>query len=347
MEKIFWDKALSGEDIFLYVIGNQNGMRVEISNFGATIVGLYVPDKNGTIENVVMGYDKLSDYYKNWHGIGCSVGPNANRIANATFSLDGKQYKLEAGRDGHNLHSHSSLSYQKRVWLVEKCSDNEISFFCECAEGEMGFPGNKANRITFTVTDDNVLKIHYYVTTDKKTIINMTNHSYFNLSGNLSSSVKKHELWLDCPHYTPIDGHGIPTGEIKSVKDTVMDFTVPKKLEVGLDRNCSELKATGGYDHNFCVRDWDGKLKKIAGLYEEKSGRGMEVYTDLPGIQIYTGNYLGVCKGRHKKIYRTHGAICMETQYFPNHINEENFVSAVFDKEKPYDSTTIYKFFVK
>jgi aldose 1-epimerase len=175
----------------------------------------------------------------------------------------------------------------------------------------------------------------------------MTNHSYFNLSGNLSSSVKKHELWLDCPHYTPIDEHCIPTGEIKSVKDTVMDFTVPKKLEEGLDSNSAELKATGGYDHNFCVRDWDGELKKIGSLYEEKSGRGMEVYTDLPGIQIYTGNYLGVCMGRHKKIYRTHGAICMETQYFPNHINEENFVSAVFDKEKPYDSTTIYKFFVK
>lgn len=347
MEKIFWDKALSGEDIFLYVIKNKNGMRVEISNFGATIVGLYVPDKNGTIENVVMGYERLSHYYQNWHGIGCSVGPNANRIANAKFSIDGKEYFLEAGRDGHNLHSHFTLSYQKRVWLLEKHEENEIVFFCECADGEMGFPGNKVNYITFTVNDDNELKIHYHVTTDKKTIVNMTNHSYFNLSGNLSSSIKNHLLWLACSNYTPIDDKGIPTGEIRSVKDTVMDFTVAKALSSGLESDSEEIKKTKGYDHNFCVDNWDGTLKKIGRLYEENSGRCMEVFTDLPGIQIYTGNYLGICRGRDKKIYKTHGAICMETQYFPNHINEENFVSAIFDKDNPYDSTTIYKFSVE
>ena len=347
MEKIFWDKALSGEDIFLYVIKNKNGMRVEISNFGATIVGLYVPDKNGTIENVVMGYDKLAHYYQNWHSIGCSVGPNANRIANAKFSLDGKEYFLEAGRDGHNLHSHFILSYQKRVWLLKKHEENEVVFFFECAEGEMGFPGNKVNQISFTVTDDNELKIHYYVTTDKKTIVNMTNHSYFNLSGNLSSSVKNHILWLACSRYTPIDDNGIPTGEIKNVNDTVMDFTMAKKLSDGLESDSEEIRKTKGYDHNFCVDNWDGSLKKIGQLYEENSGRCMEVFTDLPGIQIYTGNYLGRCMGRNKVIYKTHGAICMETQYYPNHINEENFVSAIFDKDNPYDSTTIYKFSVK
>ena len=329
------------------VLQNKNGMRVEISNFGATIVGLYVPDKKGKIENVVMGYDKLFDYYRNWHSIGCSVGPNANRIANATFSLDGEKYELEKGRDGHNLHSHFSLSYQKRIWIVDSHSENEISFYMKCADGEMGFPGNKENRITFTVTEENELKIHYYVTTDKKTIVNMTNHSYFNLSGDLSSSVKKHILWLDCPYYTPIGEHGIPTGEIKSVEGTFMDFTGGRLLKDGLMSKCPELKVTYGYDHNFCVRDWDKTVKKIGSLYEEKSGRFMEVYTDLPGVQIYTGNYLGICKGRNKKIYKSHGAICMETQYFPNHINEENFVSAVFDKDNPYDSTTIYKFSVK
>ena len=347
MKKVFWDKAVSGEDIYLYVIENKSGMYAEISNFGATIVGLYVPDKKGKIENVVMAYDKLSDYYKNWHGIGCSVGPNANRIANGEFSVDGKTYQLEKGRDGHNLHSHFSLSYQKRIWDVENYEDNEITFFCECADGEMGFPGNKVNRITFTITEENELKIHYYVTTDQKTIVNMTNHSYFNLSGDLTSTVKKHILWLDCPYYTPIEEHGIPTGEIKSVKDGVMDFTVPKKIGDGIDSRNEELKKTNGYDHNFCVKDWDGSLKLIGRLYEEKSGRCMEIFSDLPGVQIYTGNYLGVCKGRDKKIYKTHGAVCMETQYFPNHINEETFVSAVFDKDKPYDSTTIYKFSVK
>lgn len=347
MKKVFWDKALNGEDIFLYVIGNKNGMYAEISNFGATIVGLYVPDKKGTIENVVMGYDKLSDYYKNWHGIGCSVGPNANRIANGEFVIDGERYQLEKGSDGHNLHSHFSLSYQKRVWQVETYKEDEITFFCECADGEMGFPGNKKNRITFSITDENELKIHYYVTTDKKTIVNMTNHSYFNLSGNLSGKVKNHMLWLDCLQYTPIDDKGIPTGEIKSVKNSVMDFTTAKKIGEGIDSSDKELKQTKGYDHNFCVKDWDGNLKLIGSLFEEKSGRCMEVFTDLPGVQIYTGNYLGLCKGRHKTVYKTHGAICMETQYFPNHINEENFVSAIFDKDKAYDSTTIYKFSVR
>lgn len=347
MEKIFWDRAKSGEDIFLYIIQNSNGMRVEISNFGAIIWGLYVPDKNGKIENVVMGYDKFADYYKNWHGIGCTVGPNANRIADAKFILDGKEYCLEAGPDGHNLHSNFTLGYQKRVWSVDRYAENEITFSIECKDGEMGFPGNKFNRVTFTVTEENELKIHYYVTTDKKTIVNMTNHSYFNLSGDLTTSIKNHTLWLDCPHYTPVDDHGIPTGEMKSVTDTVMDFTVPKKIGIGLKSGDKELKKANGYDHNFCIRDWDKSLKVIGRLYEEKSGRCMEVFTDLPGIQIYTGNYLGVCFGRDKKIYKTHGAICMETQYFPNHINEENFVSAIFDEEHPYDSTTIYKFSIK
>lgn len=347
MEKIYWDKTQNGEEIFLYVIQNQNGMRVEISNFGATVWGLYVPDKNGKIENVVMGYDKLSDYYKNWHGIGCTVGPNANRIAHAKFFIDDKEYRLEAGPDGHNLHSHFTLSYQKRIWRVDKHEENEIIFSCECAEGEMGFPGNKVNRVTFTVTPENELKIHYYVTTDKKTIINMTNHSYFNLSGKLTTTVKDHILWLDCPHYTPIDSKGIPTGEIRSVKESIMDFTEPKRIGDGIESGNVELKKTNGYDHNFCVRNWDKSLKRIGQLYEEKSGRCMEVFSDLPGIQIYTGNYLGRCRGRDRKIYKTHGAVCMETQYFPNHINEENFVSAIFDVDNPYDSTTIYKFSVK
>ena len=230
VKRVFWDKAVSGEDIFLYVIGNEKGMYAEISNFGATIVGLYVADKNGKIENVVMGYDDLSDYYKNWHGIGSTVGPNANRIANGEFMLDGERYQLEKGRDGHNLHSHFTLGYQKRIWHVENHEENTITFSNECADGEMGFPGNKQNHITFTITEDNELKIHYFVATDKKTIINLTNHSYFNLSGDLSSTVKKHILWLDCPYYTPIANQGIPTGEIKSVQDTVMDFTVPRRI---------------------------------------------------------------------------------------------------------------------
>jgi len=347
MEKIFLDKAQSGEDFFLYVIQNQNGLRAEICNFGAIIWGLYVPDKHGKIKNVVMGYEKLAHYYNNWHGIGCTVGPNANRIADAKFLLDDKEYCLEKGPDGHNLHSHFTLGYQKRIWSVEKYKENEITLYCKCEDGEMGFPGKKENRVTFTVTDDNELKIHYYVETNKKTIINMTNHSYFNLSGKLDSTVKNHVLWLDCPCYTPIGEKGIPTGEVKSVENTVMDFTMPKKIGDGLNSGNAELKKTNGYDHNFCVRDWDKNLKLVGRLYEEKSGRCMEVFTDLPGIQIYTGNYLGIFMGRDRKLYKTHGAICMETQYFPNHINEENFVSAIFDEEHPYDSTTIYKFSVK
>lgn len=347
MKKVFWEKALSGEDIFLYTLENKNGMRVEISNFGATITGLYVPDKKGKIEDVVMSYDKLSDYYKNWHNIGCCIGPNVNRISDACFFIDGNLYHLEKGRDGHNLHSHYALGYQKRVWIEEEVSDAKLTLFCECAHGEMGFPGNKVNRITFTLTEENELKIHYHVTTDKKTIINMTNHSYFNLSGNLSSSIKNHILWLNCACYTPMGEHGIPTGEIKDVSDTVMDFTKPKKIGTGLDSDDGEIAAAKGYDHNFCVNDWDGTQKKIGCLWEENSGRYLEVYSDLPGVQVYTANYLGICMGKNKKIYKTHGAVCLETQYFPNHINEENFVSALFDENHPYDSTTVYKFSVK
>ncbi len=347
MEKKFWDKATSGEDIYIYALENKNGMRVEVSNFGATILGLYVPDKKGKIEDVVMGYDDLASYYKNWHSIGQSVGPNANRIANAKFSLSGKEYQLQAGNDGHNLHSHFTLSYQKRIWLVKQYDEQAITFMCECSDCEMGFPGNKVNEITFTLTEDNEVKIHYHVTTDKETIVNMTNHSYFNLSGNLSSTVKKHKLWLSCSHYTPIDESMIPTGEIADVKDTPMDFTTEKMLGEAIDSDFSQIKQTSGLDHNFCIDDWDGRQKKVASLYEEKSGRYMEVYTDLPGMQIYTANYIGICLGKKKKVYKTHGAVCMETQYFPNHINEENFVSAIFDEQNPYDSTTIFKFSVR
>lgn len=348
MEKVFWDKAVTGDDIYIYILKNKNGMSAEISNFGATVLSLSAPDKKGKIENVVMAYDKLADYYKNWHGIGCSVGPNANRIANAKFSIDGEEYLLEAGRDGHNLHSHFTLSYQKKVWAVENTNgENEITFICESADGEMGFPGNKVNRITFTLTDENEFKIHYYVTTDKKTIVNMTNHSYFNLSGKLSSSIKKHTLWLNCSKYTPVSEGGIPTGEMKDVTGTVMDFTTEKTLKEGLESGAPEIKKACGYDHNFCVDNWDGTMKCVAGLYDKKSGRYMEVFSDLPGIQVYSGNYLGICKGRYGEVYRSHGAVCLETQYFPNHINEPNFISAVFDSEHPYDSTTVYKFSVK
>ena len=337
---------VDGKTTGLSVLKNQKGMEVCVTSFGGRIVSIMVPDKRGLMRDVVLGFDNVQDYMTYPTDFGATIGQYANRINQGKFTLDGVDYQLPQNNFGHCLHG-GPKGFQYQIFDVEQPNEQVLELSYLCKDGEEGFPGNVQCKVVMTLTDDNAIDLKYSAETDKPTIVNMTNHSYFNLSGKLTTTVKDHILWLDCPHYTPIDSKGIPTGEIRSVKESIMDFTELKRIGDGIESGNVELKKTNGYDHNFCVRNWDKSLKRIGQLYEEKSGRCMEVFTDLPGIQIYTGNYLGRCRGRDRKIYKTHGAVCMETQYFPNHINEENFVSAIFDVDNPYDSTTIYKFSVK
>lgn len=349
MDKKLFGVAKSGEEIYLYILENKNGVRAEVMNYGANLVRLYVPDKTGKVEDIVFGFDRLEDYYHNGNFFGCTVGPNANRIENAKVTIEGATYQLNDNDGGNNLHSDGRLGYHKRVWVVESMSEDssEITFYSECANGEMGLPGNKCNRVTYSLNDENELKIHYHVTTDKKTLINMTNHSYFNLSGKLNKTIRKHELQMKCSRYTPLKPGGIPTGEIAETKGTPMDFSNPKAIGTGLVSKFQQIQMCRGYDHNFCIDGWDDSLKTFATVYEPESGRTMEVSTTLPGVQLYTANCVGICPGKELKLYRSYGALCLETQYYPNNANVDNFPKAIFGPDKPYDATTVYKFGVR
>lgn len=343
MKKTVFGTMEDGTEIYLYSMENSNGMKAEVINYGAILANLYVPDKQGRIEDVVLGYDKLEDYYANAANFGATIGPNANRIANAAFALEGIEYKLDANDGKNNLHSHLDLGYHKKVWKAEE-SDNSITFYLEGPDGEMGFPGNKKIKVSYTLTEDNELKIHYHATSDKQTIINMTNHSYFNLAGHDAGEIYGHILTLNAAHYTPVVAGAIPTGEIAPVQGTPMDFAEPKQIGNEIDADFEQLKLTGGYDHNWVLDGEAGTLRHIATVEEPGSGRVMKVYTDLPGVQFYAGNFIEKGAGKRGAVYDYRNGLCLETQYYPDTANKPSFPSAVFGPDREYDTTTIYKF---
>lgn len=343
MEKQLFGTAKDGTDIYLYTLANKNGMKAQVMNFGAILVNLFVPDKNGNIADVNLGYDTLEAYYTNGSNFGATIGPNANRIAGAAFELHGVWYELDANDGVNNLHSHADKGFHKKIWDVTE-GDNSITFSTESPDGEMGFPGNKKVSVTYTLTEENELKITYHATSDKDTILNLTNHSYFNLAGHGSGSNGAHLVWMKASHYTPVVAGAIPTGEIAPVAGTPMDFTSPRRIGDDVDADFEQLTLTGGYDHNWVVDDWNGEVQLIATVTEPTSGRKMSVYTDLPGVQFYVGNFMAPETGKGGAQYDYRGGFCPETQYFPNTANEPSFPSAVYGPDRAYESTTIYKF---
>jgi len=343
VSKSSFGKGPAGEPVVLYSISNDKGMKVCLSSLGATIVSLFVPDAEGKTEDVVLGYDTPEEYYTHDAYFGAVVGPNANRIDNASFTLNGKTYQLEVNDGKNNLHSHVTDGYHRRVWNAESL-ENGVRFTLEDGDGSMGFPGNKKVEVSYTLSDDNALKIHYHASTDQPTIFNLTNHSYFNLDGHDSGSVLEHELWLGASAFTPVVAGAIPTGEIAPVKGTVMDFTVAKKVGQEINAEETQLDLTGGYDHNWVLDGWDGSLRHFATLKAPKSGRVMKVYTTLPGVQFYAGNYLDGRKGKGGAHYQKRQALCLETQFYPDTVHHANFPSCVFDKGNDYDSETIFCF---
>ncbi|MBD5490319.1 MAG: galactose mutarotase [Lachnospiraceae bacterium] len=332
-----------GKDVYAYTLSNAGGMQAKIINFGANLISLLVPDQNGNLEDVVLGFDKLEDYYGNNSFFGATVGPSANRIAGACFEIDGQRYQIDANDGENNLHSHIEEGYHKRVWDVTE-TENGLVLSLEGKDGEMGFPGNKKVTVTFGLSDDNALKLSYHVTADTNTIVNMTNHTYFNLAGHKAGRIEDHLLKINASHYTPVVPGAIPTGKITPVEGTPMDFTKMKPIGQDINADCEQLKIGQGYDHNFVIDGADGTLREIAEAEDPKSGRKMKVFTDLPGVQFYAGNCIGEETGKENTAYGPRKGFCLETQFYPDNIHHPNFPQAVFGPGKDYDSVTIYQF---
>ena len=342
MEKKFFGNTPQGE-AFLYTLENKNGMKAEVSNFGAILVNLFVPDKSGNLADVVLGYDDATGYLNGGSFLGATVGPSANRVKDAKFVIDGETFQLDVNDGKNNLHSHLQEAFHKKIWDVLE-GDNRVTFMTSNEDGVMGFPGNMKISVSYTLTEKNELIIHYQGISDKNTLINMTNHSYFNLAGHNSGLIHDHVLWMKASHYTPVVAGAIPTGEIAPVAGTPMDFTTPTVIGTRIAEDFEQLNLVGGYDHNWVIDQADGNIQLIASVEDKTSGRIMETYTDLPGVQFYAGNFIGKEIGKAGAAYGPRTGLCLETQYYPNSINQEGFPKPEFGPERPYDTTTIYKF---
>lgn len=332
-----------GREVTLYTLENANGMKAEVTNLGAILVNLYVPDKDGRLEDVVLGFDSAAGYLKNGSFFGATVGPSANRIGGASFTIDGTTYQLDVNDGPNNLHSHMEKGYHKQLWEAQT-GENSVTFTITDTDGNMGFPGNKVLQVTYTLDEENGLTLHYHGTSDKKTILNPTNHTYFNLNGHKSGKIEGHELQLLASHYTPVVEGAIPTGEIAAVAGTVMDFTQPKAVGRDIRADFRQLLLTQGYDHNWVVDGWDGELRKIAVVTAPESGRRMVTYSTLPGVQFYAGNCISPEPGKDGAFYDKRSGLCLETQYYPDSIHQPKFPSCVFGEGRDYEATTVYRF---
>jgi len=342
-EPKYFGKNRKGEEASLYTLKNKQGMVAEISDFGATLQSLWVLDKDGNLRDVVLGYD-APEGYEGPSGtfFGATVGRNANRICKGKFTLNGKEYTLAQNNGENNLHSGYDF-YSFRVWKTELYEENKIIFSLFSPDGDQGFPGNVTIKVTYTLTDENELKIDYWGETDADTILNMTNHSYFNLNGHDSGTILEQVLLIDADAYTPTDETLIPTGELMPVEGTPMDFRSKKRVGKEIKDSYPALVMAKGYDHNWALNN-NGNYAKVAELFSETSNICMEVYTDLPGIQIYTANYIEKEPGKRGSIYEQHQGMCFETQFFPDAIHHENFKSPVCKAGEVYRTTTMYKF---
>ena len=343
--KSVFGKSKEGKEISLYTLSNGKGMKAAVTDLGAILVRVLVPDAAGKVDDLVLGFDDGESYYGNDSFFGTVIGPCANRTGGAEYTLDGITYHLDKNDGENNLHTHKQLGFHKRLWNAVT-EESSVTFFLEDEDGHLGFPGNKKISVTYSLNEDNELMLHYHATSDKKTIINLTNHSYFNLDGHGAGNIEEHELWLGASHFTPVIPGAIPTGEIRGVVGTPLDFTEPKKIGRDIREDYEQLVLTGGYDHNFVIDDWDGTLKHIATVKGPRSGRIMKAYTTLPGVQFYAGNFIGTEQGKENVTYGKRSGFALETQYFPDTIHHENFPSYVFGGEngREYDSVTVYKF---
>ncbi len=337
---------VEGKKTDLFTLHNKNNMEVCVTNFGGRIVSVMVPDKDGKMQDVVLGFDNVKDYINIPSDFGASIGRYANRINQGRFTLDGVTYQLPQNNYGHCLHG-GPQGFQYRVFDAMQQGDNSLRLTYTAADGEQGFPGNITCTVTMTLTDDNAIDIQYEATTDKSTIVNMTNHSYFNLDGDAQSN-SNHLLTIDADSYTPVDSTFMTTGEIASVEDTPMDFRTPTPVGQRIDNyEFEQLKNGHGYDHNWVLNTKGDVNSPCATLLSSKTGIQLQVYTNEPGIQVYTGNFLdGTVKGKRGIVYRKRASVCLETQKYPDTPNKPQWPTAVLRPGQTYKSECIFKFSV-
>lgn len=352
INKTIFGTMPDGRTVDMYSLKNAAGMQANIMTYGGTIVNLLVPDTQGALADVVLGYDTLDGYLKGTCFLGTLVGRYANRIGGAKFTLNGKEYHITQNEGKNTLHG-GKKGFDKKIWTVEKTEDGKdssITLSCFSPDGEEGFPGNLKCTVVYTLTADNALQIEYHAVSDADTAINLTNHSYFNVAGYESGSVLSHILHLDAPSFTFTDEESIPTGAIVGVAGTPMDFTAAKPIGKDIHADYEPLRQTRGYDHNFVIAKKEGAagVQKFAEVYDPKTGRAMEVYTDKPGVQLYTANFLdGEAQGKHNSPLNQYGALCLETQFFPDSVNQPEFPTAFYKAGQEYHFTTVYHFFNK
>lgn len=331
-----------GKEASLYVLKSDK-LEYSVTDFGANIVDIIVPDAKGEWTDVALGFDDVSGYEVNGSFFGACVGPSANRIANACFTIDGKEYKVPVNDGPNNLHSDMDIAFCKRFYDVV-IDGEELKMSLKMKDGEMGFPGNLDVTVTYSIDNEDGIKIHYYVTTDKPALVNMTNHSYFNLSGHDSGKILDNILTINASKYTPVVAGAIPTGELAPVAGTPLDFTSPKRVGDEIEADYEQLKLVQGYDHNYVVDNADGTLREIAKVEDPKSGRFFTVETDQPGVQFYAGNCIAPVDGKKGAKYDKRSGLCLESQVYPNSINQAGFPDAVYTPDRAYDTVTIYRF---
>lgn len=346
VKKSDFGKMPDGEPVELFTLTNKNGMQVAITNYGGAIVSLLAPDRTGKMADVVLGFDNLKGYLGNQPFFGALVGRYANRIAKAKFTLDGHEYKLAANDGPNSLHG-GTKGFDKRVWTARELKGAEpaIELTYLSKDGEEGYPGNLKAKVVYTLSNENSLKIDYSATTDKDTVLNLTNHSYFNLAGEGSGDILKQTMMINADKFTPVDATLIPTGELRSVQGTPFDFRKPTPIGARIGDKDEQLKLGHGYDHNFVLNRKGPGLSLAARAEDPASGRVLEVLTTQPGIQFYTGNFLdGTIHGKGGKVYGHRAAFCLETQHFPDTPNHPKFPTAELKPGQTYHQVTVFKF---
>lgn len=350
MTKEPFGKVPEGESVDRYTLENQNGVKVGIITYGGIIQSLHVPDKNGEIEDITLGFATLEGYLEGHPYFGALVGRYGNRIEKGTFKLDGETYKLAINNGPNALHG-GLKGFDKQVWKAEEIVQNRIPALklqYTSDDGEEGYPGTLHCTVIYTLNNENALTIDYFAETDKATPLNLTNHAYFNLAGQGEGEITDHLLMLNADRFTPVDDTLIPTGELRPVKGTPMDFTDPKRIGQDINAESEQIERGGGFDHNFVLNKDDYSLTLGGWAYEPQSGRAMEFYTTQPGVQFYTGNFLdGTLTGKGGKVYKKRYGFCLETQHFPNSPNQPEFPSTILRPGEMYHHTTIYNFSAK
>lgn len=348
LKKSSFQSEVKGDSTDLYVLKNANGMEVTLTNYGARIVSVMVPDRDGNLQDVVLGFDNIDDYVTTDNNFGATIGRYGNRIAHGKITVDGVEYQLPQNNFGHTLHG-GPEGYDRQVFDAVQPDSQSVVFTYLSEDGEAGFPGNLNVKVTMTLTDDNAIDLQYEAETDKETVVNLTNHSYFNLSGDGNNTILDHLLMINADQFTPVDDTFMTTGEILPVEGTPMDFRVPTAVGERIDQyDFDQLKNGDGYDHNW-VLNTNGDISQVAAtVYSPATGIQLEVYTDEPGVQVYAGNFLdGTLIGKNGAVHTKRTAICLETQKYPDSPNKADWPSPYLKPGEKYTSRCIYKFTVQ